>query len=312
MAPAMFLIVAGSGLRGRRTLEEGGPDVAVRCNNVVLTWLIRDGSIDQLDEEEDWDQEEESGGVMVRCVWEDKDQDSDEGCEEGESLPSADFWSAGHRWVIAGLSVPRRSDCDDDIRIFRQLLYRNQTDPTCQLRSVLGMRGRLVKCSQRFSENDLVNLLKSIRKSVVIPCGEGKDKLLVPSELRWPDGRSTNNDLVFFDFIPLCAREHHDRDVLARVRFRPKRISDGELGTMFFDHIVARIRAAPVADKDRKAFPTIRQAKCETVTLVRVHHGLRQLRLVWRPLADKPDDWLRRRSRHTLRLRLTRRCQANK
>jgi hypothetical protein len=40
MAAAMFLIVAGSGLRGRRTLEEGGPNVMVRCNNVVLTWLV--------------------------------------------------------------------------------------------------------------------------------------------------------------------------------------------------------------------------------------------------------------------------------
>jgi hypothetical protein len=55
MAAAMFLIVAGSGLRGRRTLEEDGPDVVIRCNNVVLTWLVRDGVIDPLDEEEDGD-----------------------------------------------------------------------------------------------------------------------------------------------------------------------------------------------------------------------------------------------------------------
>jgi hypothetical protein len=69
MAAAMFLIVAGSGLRGRRTLEESGPNVVVKCNNVVLTWLVWDGSIDPLDEEEDGDQEEEGGGVVWK-VWE--------------------------------------------------------------------------------------------------------------------------------------------------------------------------------------------------------------------------------------------------
>ena len=68
MAAAMFLIVAGSGLRGRGTLEECGPDVAVRCNNVVLTWLVRDACLNRLDEEKDWDEEEESNVVMTRCV----------------------------------------------------------------------------------------------------------------------------------------------------------------------------------------------------------------------------------------------------
>ena len=77
MAAAMFLIVAGSGLRGRGTLEECGPDVAVRCNNVVLTWLVRDACLNRLDEEKDWDEEEESNVVMARCVWEQKEHDSD-------------------------------------------------------------------------------------------------------------------------------------------------------------------------------------------------------------------------------------------
>jgi hypothetical protein len=79
--------------RGRRTLEEGGPCVVVRCNNVVLTWLVRDRSIDPLDEEENGDEEEESGGVMVRCVGEDEEQHGDDGCEESEKFPAADFWA---------------------------------------------------------------------------------------------------------------------------------------------------------------------------------------------------------------------------
>jgi hypothetical protein len=70
MAAAMFLIAWRSGLRGRRTLEEGGPYVGIRCNNVVLTWLVRDGTSDPLDEEKDRDQEEEDGVVMVGCVGE--------------------------------------------------------------------------------------------------------------------------------------------------------------------------------------------------------------------------------------------------
>ena len=47
--------------------------MAVRCNNVVLTWLIRDGAIDQLDKQQDGDEEEESGSVMVRCMGEQKE-----------------------------------------------------------------------------------------------------------------------------------------------------------------------------------------------------------------------------------------------
>jgi len=62
----MSLIAEGSSFGGRRTLEESGSNVVVRCNNVVLTWLIRDGSIDQHTDEEDWDEEEENGSV----VWE--------------------------------------------------------------------------------------------------------------------------------------------------------------------------------------------------------------------------------------------------
>lgn len=93
------LIAGRSGLRGRRTLEEGGPYVVVRCNNVVLTWMIGDGSVDQLDKEEDGNEEEEGGGVMVRCVGEDKEYDGEKGCEKGESFPCTDFWSADHRRI---------------------------------------------------------------------------------------------------------------------------------------------------------------------------------------------------------------------
>jgi hypothetical protein len=98
-AAAMFPIAARSGLRGRRTLEEGGPYVVVRCNNVVLTWLVRDGRVDPLDEEEDGYEEEESGGVMIVCVGEDEEQHGDEGCEESKSFPAADFWGWCHRWI---------------------------------------------------------------------------------------------------------------------------------------------------------------------------------------------------------------------
>jgi hypothetical protein len=91
MGAAMFPITGRSDLRGRRTLEEGGPNVAVRCNNVVLTWLIKDGLIDQLDEEEDGDEEEEAGGVMIDCVGKQKKQEGKDGCQECESFPAADF-----------------------------------------------------------------------------------------------------------------------------------------------------------------------------------------------------------------------------
>ena len=85
---AMFPIAGGSGLRGRRTLEEGGPNVEVWCKDVVLTWLVRDGSIDPLDEEEDRDQKEEGCSVMVRCLWEQEQYQGDDGGQEGERFPS--------------------------------------------------------------------------------------------------------------------------------------------------------------------------------------------------------------------------------
>ena len=78
-------------MRGGRTLEEGGPNVGVRCNNVVLTWLIGDGSIDQLDDEEDGNEEEESSGVMIWCLGKQKKQESEDGREESEGFPSANF-----------------------------------------------------------------------------------------------------------------------------------------------------------------------------------------------------------------------------
>jgi hypothetical protein len=76
-AATMLLIAGRSGLRGRRTLEEGGPYVVVRCNNVALMWPERDACFDRLDEEEDGDEEEEGGGVIVRCVGEDEEHYSE-------------------------------------------------------------------------------------------------------------------------------------------------------------------------------------------------------------------------------------------
>jgi hypothetical protein len=90
-AAAMFLTMTGPGLRGRRTLEESGPNVVVGCYNVVLSWLVRARFFDQGGEEKDWDEEEEGGRVMICCVWEQKEYDGENGREERESLPSANF-----------------------------------------------------------------------------------------------------------------------------------------------------------------------------------------------------------------------------
>jgi hypothetical protein len=79
MAAAMFSFAVGSGLRGRRTLEEGGPNVVVWCNCVVGSWLVRDTCVDRFDEEEDRDEKEEEGGVMICCVGEEKEGDRNDG-----------------------------------------------------------------------------------------------------------------------------------------------------------------------------------------------------------------------------------------
>jgi hypothetical protein len=51
-AAAMFSVAVESGLRWRGTLEEGGSNVVVGCNNVVRSWLVADGTIDQFGKEE--------------------------------------------------------------------------------------------------------------------------------------------------------------------------------------------------------------------------------------------------------------------
>jgi hypothetical protein len=71
----------------RRTLEERGSYVVVRCNIVVLTWLVRDACFDRLEEEEDGDEEEEGGGVMIGGVREGEEQHRDEGCARTEKPP---------------------------------------------------------------------------------------------------------------------------------------------------------------------------------------------------------------------------------
>jgi hypothetical protein len=88
-------------LRGRRTLEEAGPNLVVRCNNVVLKWPIRDGAIDQFEEKESGDEEEEGGGVVWEVGKEEDGQDREKG---GQQLPEADFGVAGH----PGVSVARK------------------------------------------------------------------------------------------------------------------------------------------------------------------------------------------------------------
>jgi hypothetical protein len=96
-AAAMFLIAGRSGLRGGRELEEGGPNVAVGCNNVVFAWPIRDRSFDRFDEEEEWDEEEENGGVIGKMGEEKNGENREEG---GQELPGADFGAAGHPGLV--------------------------------------------------------------------------------------------------------------------------------------------------------------------------------------------------------------------
>ncbi len=89
---------------GDQACEGGGRwksvdlNVVIRCSNVVGSWLISARFFDQSGEEEDWDEEEEGGGVMIGCVGQKKEQDGEKGCEKGECLPSTNFWCAGHRW----------------------------------------------------------------------------------------------------------------------------------------------------------------------------------------------------------------------
>ena len=84
-------------MRGRRTLEEAGPNLVVRCNDVVLAGLIRDGASDQLEEEEGGDEEEEGGGVVWKMREEEEGQDREDG---GQQLPEADFGAAGHPGLV--------------------------------------------------------------------------------------------------------------------------------------------------------------------------------------------------------------------
>jgi hypothetical protein len=84
-------------LRGRRTLEEAGSNLVVRCNKAVLPWPIRDGENDQFEEEEGGDKEEEGGGVVWKVRQEEDGQDREDG---GQQLPEADFRVAGHPGLV--------------------------------------------------------------------------------------------------------------------------------------------------------------------------------------------------------------------
>jgi hypothetical protein len=84
-------------LRGGRTLEEAGPYLVVRCNNVVLTGLIRDGASDQLEEKEGGDEEEEGVGVVWEVGEEEDGQDREDG---GQQLPEPNFGVAEHPGLV--------------------------------------------------------------------------------------------------------------------------------------------------------------------------------------------------------------------
>jgi hypothetical protein len=84
-------------LRGRRTLEEAGSNLVVRCNNVVLAGLIRAGASDQLEEEEGGDEEEEGGGVVREVGKEEDGQDRENG---GQQLPEPNFGVAEHPGLV--------------------------------------------------------------------------------------------------------------------------------------------------------------------------------------------------------------------
>ena len=80
-------------------MEEGGPNVVVRCKSVVLRWLVSACLLDEGGEEKDWDEQEENGAVMIRCLREQEEDEGEDGCKECERFPSADFSGGDHRWV---------------------------------------------------------------------------------------------------------------------------------------------------------------------------------------------------------------------
>ena len=84
-------------MRGRRTLEEAGSNLVVRCNKVVLPWLMGDGANDQFEKKESRDEEEENGGVIGKVRQEEDGQDREDG---GQQLPEADFGLAGHLGLV--------------------------------------------------------------------------------------------------------------------------------------------------------------------------------------------------------------------
>jgi hypothetical protein len=82
--------------------------VVVRCKNVVSSWLVRNARVNPFDEEEDGDKKKESGGVMVCWVGQEEEKsDCENGGEDGERFPCANFGDADHRWIecIAQMGV---------------------------------------------------------------------------------------------------------------------------------------------------------------------------------------------------------------
>jgi hypothetical protein len=120
--------------------------------------------------------------------------------------------------------------------------------------------------------NDFNHFIASYEISCRISGWDSEYELDVSSELARSDWRSTNNQLTLIDQITLCKREYHDLNVLARVRFCPKRMPDQYFGTRLIG------TAAPFFDNNGVAFPASRQRKPEAIFFVFVNHRLRQLR----------------------------------
>ena len=73
--------------------------MGLRWKNLVRALLVWVECFDKLDEEEDGDEKEESGAVMIGRVGKNEEQDGDECGKESECFPAANFWRADHCWI---------------------------------------------------------------------------------------------------------------------------------------------------------------------------------------------------------------------
>jgi hypothetical protein len=62
----------------------------------LVCWLLRGQRVEKT-KEKDWDEEEDQfRGVVIGRLREQEEQQGEDGCEECEYFPSADFWGADH------------------------------------------------------------------------------------------------------------------------------------------------------------------------------------------------------------------------